>query len=70
MVGTLASAPCCARLDSQPSQVFFGGKIINVAQVNQQRRLEESEQWLENVDQTYLVRGTGLWQASTTKKLT
>ena len=49
---------------------FFGGKIINVAQVNQQRWLEESERWPENVDLTYLVRGTGLWQASITKILT
>ena len=30
-------------------------KIVHVAEVNQQRCLEESGQWLENVDQTLLV---------------
>ena len=29
--------------------------IVTVAEVNQQRCLEESGQWLENVDQTHLV---------------
>ena len=32
------------------SQKIFRGKIIDVAVVNQSRRLEESGQWLENVD--------------------
>ena len=41
-----------------------------VAEVYRQRWLEESERWPENVDLTYLVRGTGLWQASITKILT
>ena len=30
-------------------------KNNNVTEVNQQRRLEESGQWLENVDRTHLV---------------
>ena len=32
---------------------------MNVAEVNQQCCLEESGQWLENVDQTYLVLASG-----------
>ena len=35
------------------------GKIINLAEVNQQCWLEESGQWLENVDQTHLVLASG-----------
>ena len=31
---------------------FIKGKIVNVAEVNQRHCLEESEQWLENVDRT------------------
>ena len=38
---------------------FQKGKIIDVAQVNQRRWLEESGQWLENVDRTHLVLATG-----------
>ena len=30
-------------------------KIVNIAEVNQRRRLEESETWLENVDRTHLI---------------
>ena len=30
-------------------------KIVNVAEVNQRPCLEESGQWLENVNQTHLV---------------
>ena len=33
--------------------------IIDVAEVNQQRWLEESGQWLENLDQTHLVLACG-----------
>ena len=33
--------------------------MINVAEVNQRRWLEESGQWLENVDQTHLVLDSG-----------
>ena len=34
-------------------------KFINVAEINQQRCLEESGQWLENVDQIHLVLASG-----------
>ena len=34
-------------------------KIIHFAEVNQQRWLEESGQWLENVHQTHLVLASG-----------
>ena len=45
---------------------FFRGIIVNVAEVNQQCYLEESGQWIENVDQTHLVLDSG--KASATKK--
>ena len=32
-----------------------GGKIVDGAEVNQRRCLEESGQWLDNVDQTHLI---------------
>ena len=35
------------------------GTIFDVAEINQQRLLEESEQWLENLVQTYLVLTSG-----------
>ena len=41
--------------DSQHYQKNFRGKIIDVAEVNQQRWLEESGQRLENVDETHQV---------------
>ena len=59
MVRILASQPKCPVFDSQHSQKIFRGKNINVAEVNQQRRLRESGQWLENVDQTHLVLACG-----------
>ena len=34
-------------------------KIVDVAEVNQWCCLEESGQWLENVDQTHLVVASG-----------
>ena len=34
-------------------------KIVDVAEVNQRRWLEESGLWLENVDQTHLVLASG-----------
>ena len=37
----------------------FRGKIIDVAEVNQQHWIEESGQWLENVDRTHLVLSSG-----------
>ena len=33
--------------------------MINVAEVNQQRWLEVSGQWLENVDRTHLILASG-----------
>ena len=33
--------------------------IVNVAEVNERRWLEESGQWLENVDQAHLVLASG-----------
>ena len=37
----------------------FRGKIIDVAEVNQQHWIEERGQWLENVDRTHLVLSSG-----------
>ena len=54
MVSILASGLRRRRLDSQLSQF-----IIHVAEVNQPSRLEESGQWLDNVDQTHLVLASG-----------
>ena len=44
---------------SQPSQNCCRGKIIDVAEVNQRRWLQESGPWLENVDRTHLVLASG-----------
>ena len=52
----LASGPSCPRFDFQHSREK---KIILVAEVYQWRWLEESGQWLENVDQTHLVLASG-----------
>ena len=41
-------------------QNFTEENIVNVAEVNQQRCIEESGQWLENVGQTYLVLASGM----------
>ena len=37
----------------------FEQNIVNSAKVNKWRCLEESGQWLENVDQTHLVLASG-----------
>ena len=34
-------------------------KIVNVAEVNERRWLEESGRWLENVDRTHVVLASG-----------
>ena len=39
--------------------IFFRGNIIDVAEADQWGSLEESGQWLENVDQTHLVLASG-----------
>ena len=41
-----------------PKKFRLKGKINYVAEINQQRRLVESGQWLENVDWTHLVLAT------------
>ena len=38
---------------------FLEVNIVNVAEVNQWPCLEESGQWLENVDQTHLILTSG-----------
>ena len=56
----LASGPSCLEFDSQHSQTFLRGIFfVNFAKVNQQHCLEESEQWLENVDRAHLVLAGG-----------
>ena len=59
MVSILALGPSCPRFDSQYSQKMFQGKIVDVAELNQRRGLEESGQWLEYVDRTHLVLASG-----------
>ena len=44
---------------AKSSRKIFSEKIVDVAVVNQRRRLEESGQWLENVDQTHLDLASG-----------
>ena len=41
------------------SRNFFRGKFFDVAEVNQRFVLQESGQWLENVDRTHLVLASG-----------
>ena len=57
IVSVLASRPSCPWFDSQHSRIFSVEKTVDVSEVNQWRCLEESGQWLENVDQTHLVLG-------------
>ena len=59
MVGILAFGPSGPGFDSKGSQFFSEEKIVDVAEDNQQRCLEESEQWLENVNRTHLVLASG-----------
>ena len=40
-------------------KIFSWERIVNVAEVNQQRCLEESGQWLENVNRTHLHGTSG-----------
>ena len=54
----LASRPSSPRFN-QPFLTFFGGKNVNIANVNQWRCLEENGQRLENADQTHLVLASG-----------
>ena len=59
MVRILASRPSCPCFESMCSQKNFRAKIVDVAEVNQWRCLEESGKWLENVDRTHLVLASG-----------
>ena len=66
IVGCLHTTEVAYLLLTQQPRVWFPaypkkfrGKIRGVAEVNQWRWLEESEQWLENVDQTHLVLTSG-----------
>ena len=45
--------------DSQHSQKISEEQIIDVAEFNQRRWLEETGQWLENVDQIHPVLANG-----------
>ena len=49
VVGTLAPGTNCPGFDSQHSQKISEETIVDAAEVYQQRWLEESGQWLENV---------------------
>ena len=51
----LASYPAAPGSIPSVPKSFCRGKIIDVAEVNQRGWLEESGQWLENVDQTHQV---------------
>ena len=46
-------------LDSQHYQFFSEEKIVDIAEVNQRRCLEESGQWFEKAEQTYLLLASG-----------
>ena len=59
MVSLHASISSCPEFDPQCSCNFSKEKIADVAEVNQWRCLEESGQWLENVDGTLLVLASG-----------
>ena len=43
----------------QHSKILFREKIVNMAQFDQWRSVEESGQWLEIVDKTRLVLASG-----------
>ena len=51
----VASQPAALGLIPSIPTKKFSEKIIDVAEVNQWRGLEESRQWLENVDRLHLV---------------
>ena len=59
MVSMLTSGPNCPGFDHQLSPKISEEKLGNVAEVNQPHCIEESEQWLENVDQTHLELACG-----------
>ena len=55
----LASGPSGQGFDSQHARYFSEEKNIDGALVKQWQWLEEKGQWLENVDRTHLVLGSG-----------
>ena len=60
MVSILASRLSCPGFNSQHSPKKFRGKNADVAEVDRRGCLEESRQWLEKVDLTYLVPASGI----------
>ena len=64
----MVSIPCfqtqLPRFKSKHAEIFFEEKFVDVAEVNEWRCFEESEQWLENVDRTHLVLASGKWQVA------
>ena len=50
MVGILACGPAPPGLFPSVPKIFPEEEIVEIAEVNQRRCLEESGQWLENVD--------------------
>ena len=61
-------SPISHGFDSRHSQKNFSGKITDIAEVNQRHWLEESGQWLENVD-LVLASGKQVLQKSKTISL-
>ena len=59
MVGILAYRPSCPGFIPSIPETFLEKKFVHVGEVNQWRSLEESRQWLENVDETHLVLASG-----------
>ena len=59
MVSTLISGPSSRRSNSQCSQKISRLKIVDVAEVYHWHCLEESGQWLENVDQPHQILASG-----------
>ena len=55
----LLSDPAATGLIPNIPEIFSVEKIVDVAEVNQWCCLEESEQWLENVDRAHLVLASG-----------
>ena len=51
--------PAATSLIPSIPDIFSEEKIVDVAEAYQRRCLEESGQWLENVDQTHLVVASG-----------
>ena len=59
VVSILGSVPTCLGFDSKHSPKKFSGKFVTLANGYIRCNLEESGQWLENVDRTHLVLASG-----------